>query len=262
MSFKKPNELVDVFINSIGKNKTNYTFNQLLLLGVLAGVYISLGAFSALKSYAFIENPALASLLGGSLFSVGLMLVIIGGGELFTGNSLILLSVMTRKVKLRSMLRNWSIVYLFNFLGAIFIVFLIFYSGLLGDLNNLNEIGEKTVSVALQKSQLPFLEAFVRGILCNWLVSLAVWLSLASEDITGKILGVFFPILTFVYLGFEHSIANMFIIPLGCLLSPKVTFSGFINNLIPVTLGNVIGGSIFVGLFYFLTYSFYLKKTI
>ncbi|MCK9330728.1 MAG: formate/nitrite transporter family protein [Candidatus Cloacimonetes bacterium] len=261
MSFKKPNELVDVFINTIGKNKTNYKIGQIFLLGLLAGVYISFGALSALKSYSFIENHAIASLLAGALFSVGLMLIIIGGGELFTGNSLILLSVMTKKVKVVSMLRNWLYVYLSNFLGALFIVFLIINSGLLYQGNDLNAIGETTVSIALQKTHLTFSQAFIKGILCNWLVSLAVWLSLASEDITGKILGIFFPIMTFVYLGFEHSIANMFIIPLGCVLSQDVTLSGLIKNLIPVTLGNIIGGSVFVGLFYFLTYNYYSKKT-
>lgn len=257
MNYKKPNELVDVFINNIGKNKTNYSFCQLVLLGLLAGVYISFGAFSATKSMTFIENQGLASLMAGALFSVGLMLVIIGGGELFTGNSLILLSVMTKKVKIKSMLRNWTFVYFSNFLGALLLVYMVYHSGLLHNSYGLNEIGEKSVEIALSKTQIPFFQAFIRGILCNWLVSLAVWLSLASEDIPGKIFGIFFPILTFVFLGFEHSIANMFFIPLGCILSAEVNFYGLLNNLIPVTIGNIIGGSVFVGMFYYLTYHFY-----
>lgn len=257
MGFKKPNELVDVFINTIGKNKTNYTLCQLSTLGILAGVYISFGGLSAIKTYALFDNPGLAALIAGAVFSVGLMLIIIGGGELFTGNSLILLSVMTKKVKITAMFRNWTIVYIMNFIGSLLIVWMIYYSGLLHNSEGINIIGQKSIEIAIEKTQLTFTEAFIRGILCNWLVTLAVWLSLAAEEISGKIFGIFFPILTFVYLGFEHSVANMFLIPLAILLEPNIVFADFLKNLIPVTIGNIIGGSVFVGMFYYLTYHYF-----
>jgi formate/nitrite transporter len=206
--------------------------------------------------------------MGGSVFSVGLILVVIAGGELFTGNCLLLSAVMGCRVRFRSMLRNWFFVYISNFVGAIFVVAIIFYGGLwkLGDMG----VGAAALKTAVAKVDLTFGEAFFRGVGCNWLVCLAVWMAVASKDVTGKILAMYFPVMAFVASGFEHSIANMYFIPMGILLksnalvvsasglgdgAANLTWRAFlVNNLVPVTLGNIVGGAIFVGGAYYLAY--------
>ena len=192
------------------------------------------------------------------------MLVLLGGAELFTGNNLLVVPLFSHRIKLKRLLRNWSIVYIGNFVGALLLVFLVYLSGYWKI--NSSKVGITAINIATAKTNLSFVEAFIRGILCNWLVCLAVWLSLASKEFIGKIFGILFPIMAFVAMGFEHSIANMYFIPLGLLLSnlnPLVTSievsnltwsSFFINNLLPVTLGNIVGGSFFVGFLYWFAY--------
>jgi len=195
------------------------------------------------------------------------MMVVITGAELFTGNTLIVVSCIEKKSKWLDMLKNWFYVYLGNFIGSILIVIFILYSGQFDFSNGL--LGGFTIKTAAYKTSLSFSKAFFMGILCNILVCLAVWMAAAAKDIPGKLLAIFFPIWLFITSGFEHSIANMYYIPAGILakLNPlwieqaiklgvtpekieHLSWVSFINNLIPVTLGNIVGGSIFVGLIY------------
>lgn len=268
--FLSPKETAEGVV-SIGARKCQAPLLNLVLLGILAGVYIGFGAelctmvIHDLSTYVGI---GLAKFVGGSVFSVGLMLVVLAGAELFTGNCLIFAGLLAGECSARGMIRNWTLVYLANFIGSILLAALIFGSGLwkTGDLG----VGAAALKVASAKVNLSFLEAFLRGVGCNWLVCLAVWLAVAGRDIVSKIFGVYFPIMAFVASGFEHSIANMYFIPMGLFLkqNPAVvnaagltgaidhlTWLGFlVGNLIPVTLGNVVGGALFVGGVYYLVY--------
>ena len=196
-------------------------------------------------------------------------MVILAGGELFTGNVLMLTAVADRKVSVYQMLRNWVIVYIANLLGALAVVCIIYFSGQLE--GGAGVLGALTVKTAVSKTNFSFVQAFLLGTLCNWLVCIAVWISFSVQSVAGKIAGMFFPIWLFVTAGFEHSIANMYFIPAGILAKGNETFvslsgvtaealsnlswSGFfINNLIPVTLGNIVGGGVFVALAYWLAF--------
>jgi len=204
----------------------------------------------------------------GSVFSVGLILVVIAGAELFTGNSLIFISVLNGDVKTSKLLNNWFWVYFANFAGSLLLVWIMYATGLwkTGDLG----VGAKALAIANGKVNLSWGSAFSRAILCNWLVCLAVWLAVAAKDVVGKIAAIYFPIMAFVASGFEHSVANMYFVPMGLLLKGNVdvvaaagltdklanlTWGGFIaNNLIPVTLGNIVGGAFFVSTLYWVVY--------
>jgi formate/nitrite transporter len=257
-------------------------FFNLLVLGILAGCYIALaGALSTVvtNDLAAYVGDGLSRLVGGLVFSLGLILVVIGGAELFTGNTLMVTGWLEGKISGRQVARNWTIVYFANFLGAILIAWFFYLSGI-WEMNG-TLIGAKSVMTASGKVNLTWTEALVRGILCNWLVCLAVWLASGSKDGVSKILCIVFPITAFVACGFEHSIANMFFIPTGILLKGQASvlsavapvlgtdtagalsalanlnWSSFVfKNLIPVTIGNIIGGAIFVGTFY---WSVFLK---
>jgi formate/nitrite transporter len=257
----KPNEIAELICIAYAK-KTEIPSSKLILLAVIAGAYIGIGGYL----YLVVSSDAskyigvgIGNLISGMAFSLGLILVVLGGAELFTGNSLITVSCMAGRVKASGLLKNWALVYVGNLIGSLIVVGLILASGAYA--NNGGVIAERAVLVATNKVNLAPLDAFFRGILCNWLVCLAVWLAFSAEDTTGKILACIFPIATFVASGFEHSIANMFLIPLGMGISkgsvPTLTFMGLIGNLIPVTLGNIVGGAILVAAAYWYTY---LKK--
>ena len=237
---------------------------DLVILGVLAGVYIGFGAQLATMvtrdASAFV-GVGLSKLIGGVVFSVGLMLVVLAGAELFTGNTLLYLSVLDRQIRVRDMLRNWIIVYVANLAGALLLVVLVSWTGLAhaGD----GATGAAAMRIASSKVELTFLEAFARGILCNWLVCLAIWMATAARTVGGKITAIVFPIMAFVASGYEHSVANMFFLPMGWILkgqgvagaSPYLTWPGILlRNLLPVTLGNILGGSVFVAALYAWTY--------
>ena len=192
-------------------------------------------------------------LLGGVAFSLGLVLVIVAGAELFTGNNLIVMAWADRKVTTGQLLRNWTLVYFSNLAGAIGCVILVALSGTL-EMGG-GAVGRTAAAIAEAKLGLGPLEAAARGILCNILVCLAVWLSFAAHSVSGKILAIVFPISAFVALGFEHSVANMYLIPIGMLAGPGgFDLGGFLANLVPVTLGNIVGGSAFVALVYWIVY--------
>jgi len=176
------------------------------------------------------------------------MLVLIPGSELFTGNILMTIGFIYRKYSFVKVLRNWCIVYLGNFLGGILIAWLVFNSGLLGNAGNLSSMGNVAVRIAETKLNLGFIEALSRGILCNMLVCLAVIMCIASRTVVGKIFGIYFPIMAFVASGYEHSVANMYFLPVGLMAKGQFisNFSSIFNNLIPVTIGNIIGGLLVV----------------
>ncbi len=233
-----------------GVAKANLPFLQMLTLGVLAGVFIALGG----AAYTMVMTGVDASfgparLLGGLVFSLGLILVVVGGAELFTGNALMIMAAVDRRIAVSKLLRNWAVVYLGNLLGSLAMVWLVAMTGLLD-----GAMGAFAERVAEGKGALNFEQAFSRGILCNTLVCLAVWLSLAARTIPGKILAVLWPISGFVLLGLEHSIANMYLIPQGMLAGAEVTVGAAVNNIWAVTLGNILGGAGGVALAYRLAY--------
>lgn len=245
-------------IEAAGVAKANLAVLQTLTLGALAGAFISFGAlFFLLVTTDSGLGAGLERLIGGVAFSLGLILVIVAGAELFTGNNLIVIAWADRKVGSLPLLRNWGLVYASNFVGALGTAVLVGLSGVL-DIGG-GAIGDKAVAIAEAKASLSFSEAFFRGILCNALVCLAVWLAMAARDVAGKILAIIFPVAAFVAVGFEHSVANMFFFPLGMIASADaaaagITVGAFVGNLIPVTLGNIVGGSVFVALIYYVIY--------
>ncbi|MBT5458763.1 MAG: formate/nitrite transporter family protein, partial [Rhodospirillaceae bacterium] len=191
-------------------------------------------------------------LLGGLAFSLGLILVVVAGAELFTGNNLIVMAWADGRIGLSALLRNWGIVYGGNFLGAAASAIFIHWSGTLAMQNG--AVAETALAIADAKISLTIEEAFARGILCNALVCLAIWLSYAARRVSGKILAIIFPITAFVALGFEHSVANMYFIPVAIMQSAGVTVVDLLYNLVPVTLGNIVGGAGFIGLVYWIVY--------
>lgn len=258
-------------IIGVGKAKTNLSVMQMIILGILAGVFIGFGSeLATMISFDMgkFMGVGFAKFMFGSVFAVGLILVVIAGAELFTGNNLIFVSVLTGDVKFNKMLNNWFWVYMANFIGSLLLVWIMYSTGLwkTGDFG----VGAKALAIANGKVNLSWGAAFARAIGCNWLVCLAVWLAIASKDVVGKIFGIYFPIMAFVASGFEHCVANMYFIPMGLLLKnnagvvaaagltnklANLTWGGFIgNNLIPVTLGNIVGGAFFVSTLYWVVY--------
>jgi formate/nitrite transporter len=240
-------------VESVGVTKANLPFTSMVALGVLAGGFIGLGAmFATLVLSDAGLYFAVSRVLAGVVFSVGLILVVIAGAELFTGNNLLVMACVARRITPGKMLANFGIVYVANFIGAAGLAAIVALSGhgLLGD----GAVGRTAVEIATTKVALPFAEAFFRGVLCNVLVCLAVWLAMAGRTVTDKILAIIFPVAAFVAAGFEHSVANMYFIPLGVFLGADIGTAGLLHNLIPVTLGNLVGGSGMVGLVYHTIY--------
>ena len=244
--FLTPEEVANATINASIK-KASLDTASCIWLGILAGIFIGLGGAGNILASQTLSNidAGLARLVGATVFPVGLMLVVICGAELFTGNNLMTLAVMNKKITLRELFRNWSLVYIANFIGSTLLAVAIFYAGIFnGDASN------KVISIAQSKSTITILEALIRGILCNMIVVLAVWMATAAQDIISKIFACWFPIMLFVLCGFEHSVANMFFIPMGMLLGANVTIGQLITNLIVVTIGNMIGGAILIPYMY------------
>jgi formate/nitrite transporter len=227
----------------------------MFLLGIFAGVFIGFGANASIvvtQTLGSNVDGGLAKFFGAAVFPVGLMLVVMAGGELFTGNNLLTLAVLDKRITASRMLLNWSVVYLGNLVGSLVLAFMLAHSGLYGS----ESMAARSVEIATAKVSMTFMQAFIRGILCNILVVLACWMQAASPDMTGKILALWFPIMLFVLSGFEHSVANMFFIPVGKFIGAGITWRQFwIKNIIPVTLGNMVGGAVIVPLTYHVCYS-------
>jgi formate/nitrite transporter len=194
----------------------------------------------------------IARVLAGVVFSLGLILVVVAGAELFTGNNLLVMACVARRISVGKLLANFAIVYVANFIGAAGLAGIVALSGhaqMAG-----GAVGRTAIAIATAKVALPFGEAFFRGVLCNVLVCLAVWVAMAGRTVSDKILGIIFPIAAFVAAGFEHSVANMYFIPLGVFLHADIGFAEMFRNLVPVTLGNLVGGVAMVGLVYHTIY--------
>ena len=253
-----------------GVVKAERSIPQMILLGIMAGAFIALGGATSNVAVHGIKDVGLSRALAGAIFPVGLMLIVFVGGELFTGNCLISMAVLDKKTSIGKMIRNLVIVYFSNLLGALIIDYLIFFSG---ELNySGGGLGAYTIKVAIAKINISPVAGVTSGILCNMLVCLAILAAGAAKDITGKVWAIFFPIWAFVIGGFEHCVANMFYIPAGMLAASNpdyvakaeelyeitaeqcasLTVAGSLNNFIPVTIGNIIGGAVFIGLMYFL----------
>lgn len=249
-----PPAQVAQLVEQVGVKKAHLPALQLMVLGVLAGAFIAFGAMFytlVMTNHGLGFGPS--RLLGGLAFSLGLILVVVGGAELFTGNNLIVMAWADRRITTWQLSRNWLLVYLANLIGSLGAALLVHAAGSLslGD----GAVAQTAIGIAEGKVGLGFVAALCRGILCNTLVCLAVWLCFAAHSVSGKILAILFPISAFVALGFEHSVANMYLIPVAMLTSPgTIPLTGFIGNLIPVTLGNIIGGGVFVAMVYWLVY--------
>ena len=271
MGFQTITEVIEQNIQN-GIKKTNLTTKKLILLGIVAGFFIGIGAEASSLAMHGISNVGLARTVAGAVFPIGLMLIVLLGGELFTGNCLISMAVYDKKAKLKGMIRNLTIVYISNFIGAALMAWMINNCGQL----NFSDggAGAFTIKVALGKVGIDPIQAIVSGILCNVLVCLAIFMAATAKDVAGKCIAIFFPIFVFVISGFEHCVANMYYIPAGIfashnpLYAAKATelygitaeqlsglnFGTMFSNLIPVTIGNIIGGMVFVGLLYWYLY--------
>jgi len=253
MSFRTPREIVDAACQ-IGAAKAELNPAKELVLGFLAGAFVGFGGTLAVvvgKGSPAIAaaNPGLAKLLFAAVFPVGIIMLVISGSELFTGNlALITPACLSGRARWKDLGRNWALVYLGNVLGAAFVALvLVYWSGIV----NGGILGAAEVEMAEAKVAPGWGRLILRAIACNWLVGMAIWLSIAADDVVGKALGLWFPIMAFAAIGFEHSIANAYFIPLGMLNGADVTVGQFLlGNLLPVTLGNMIGGVFFVGAIY------------
>jgi formate/nitrite transporter len=251
-------------IETVGVKKATMPILPSFILAVVAGGSIGFGAlyYSIVASDADLSFATIR-VLGGVVFSLGLAIVLIGGAELFTGNNLIVMAWASGKISTMAVLRNWAIVYIGNFVGAVGLVILVLLSHHL-DMND-GRIGLTILNTAVAKISPSMMTLFVKGILCNMLVCLGVWLAYAGRSVTDKIVGLILPISAFVAAGFEHCVANMYFLPLGWLLTQTggvpanfdaslITVPGIIHNLIPVTLGNIVGGAGLVGFVYWVIY--------
>lgn len=262
--YNAPKKIVDLNLERC-ENKAKLPLPKMILMGIMAGIFIALGGATSSTAVHAIDNVGLARTLAGAVFPIGLMLIVFLGGELFTGNGLIIMAVLDKRVTFRQMFRNLVVVYFSNYVGAMIINYLLIFSG------NLNysdgRMGAYLINTAFKKMSITPLQGITSGILCNILVCLAIMMATASTDIAGKIWAIFFPIWAFVIAGFEHCIANMYYIPIGIMATHNADYVekaqeiygmtleqiegmshlGSLRNFIPVTLGNLIGGVVFVG---------------
>ena len=263
----KPKEIADR-IEQVSISKSTIDPSRIFVLALLAGVFIALASvFYTLVIHESTMSPGITRLIGGLVFSLGLILVIVAGAELFTGNNLLVMAYVDRKITFKQLMLNWSLVFLGNLVGSLAIVLLIYLSD--HWLISNGAVGAKAIMIANSKVNLSFMVAFSRGILCNILVCMAVWMCFACHTVADKILAIILPVAGFVAMGFEHSVANMFFIPAGLVAQTNpdimqsiassvdlshLNMAGFMSNLLPVTLGNIVGGSVFVGLTYWFIY--------
>ena len=241
---------IAALIEGVGVTKAQLPILQMFVLAVLAGAFIGFGAAAYTAVITGVDATSGPSrLLGGVVFSLGLVLVVVGGAELFTGNALMVMAVIDRKITLRLLLRSWAVVYVGNLVGAAGLAIAFGMTGLLD-----GPMGITAAKIPQAKAALLPFEAFMRGVLCNALVCLAIWLSFAARTAAGKILAVLWPVSAFVLLGLEHSVANMYFFPQGWMAASGVSINDALGNLIWVTAGNVLGGAGGVGLAYRFAY--------
>ena len=263
-----PKEIANNYI-AIGKGKVNTPVAKMFVLGILAGIFIAFGGVASTAAAVSIPLASVGKFLGACIFPGGLTMVLLAGSELFAGNCLLVIPLCKKEITLGGMLKNWVVVYLGNMVGGIGVAAICVFSHQAGLFNN--GLAASMISTAAGKVSLSFGDAFLRGIACNFLVCIAVWISFAAKQVSSKIIGLFFPIMMFVLCGFEHSVANMYYIAAGIFAKGNAAYleaataagadvSGltwgamFTKNLLPVTLGNIIGGAVLVGLAYWFVY--------
>ncbi len=270
MNLFTPAEVARNYV-AIGKGKVNIPIVKLIVLGLMAGAFVALGGVSSTAVAVSLSEASFGKFLGACIFPGGLTMVLLAGSELFTGNALLVIPLLEKEIKLSGVFKNWAFVYIGNFIGSLLVASAIVFSHQVGMFDN--GLAVSIISTAATKCSLSFSDAFIRGIMCNFLVCIAVWISFAAKDVANKIIGLFFPILIFVICGFEHCVANMYYISAGLLAKTNpvymeaakaagvnlnsLSLKGFlVDNMIPVTLGNIVGG-LFVGCIY---WYLYLKK--
>jgi formate/nitrite transporter len=269
--FYTPSEVVQLNLKA-SERKAALPFTKMILLGIFSGVFIALGGAVSSTAVHGISDVGIARTVAACVFPVGLIMTVLLGAELFTGNNLMIMAVLDGRIRLSAMLRNLIVVYFSNLIGSLFVGILLICSGNLNYSGGL--LGAYTIKVAVGKAALTPVQAVTSGILCNILVCIAVFMSTAARDVAGKILGAFFPIFAFVIGGFEHCVANMFYLPTGILAAMNPDYvakaqetyglsadqiqslgiTAVLHNLIPVTLGNMLGGMLFLGVPLYLIY--------
>ncbi|NUO10155.1 MAG: formate/nitrite transporter family protein [Candidatus Brocadia sp.] len=260
-------------IDNVALVKARLSFSQTFMLSILAGAYLALGAqFSTLVVSDSTLHPGLTSLIEGVVYSLGFILAIIGGAEVFTGNCLIIMGYVNKRITTRELFNNWTVSYMGNFIGSLTMVFWMYKTHQWEFFHH--TVGAKALVIAHGKVSMSFVAAFARGVLCNALICLAVWLCFSGRSVADKVISIIFPIGGFVASGFEQCVSNMYFIPIGIVLRKnetivatlekmagkpvdlsQLTWKGFfLNNLIPVTLGNIVGGVILVGIIFWFVY--------
>lgn len=254
MAFNTPEQIVEIARNS-GVKKVQLPLISTLILGFMAGAYIAFGFLLYIRITANLPPQiwgSMAGMIGAALFPLGLILVFIAGGELVTGNMMaVFIARLSGKITTWQIAKNWIIITIGNFFGSVFIAYL--FGHKLG-LTGTDPYMSQTIAVAGSKINEPFHMALISGIGANWLVCLAVWLAYAAKDTVGKMIGIWFPVMAFVLLGFQHVVANMFIIP-AAIFAGSYNWLLYWENFVPVFLGNAIGGAFFVGSLYWMAYS-------
>lgn len=247
-----PEDILEKSINT-GVGKLKKSLIAKMILGFIGGAMISIGFLAYVRVSASIPKDlaSVKAFVGATVFPIGLIIILLAGGELATGNMMAVGSaIFAKKLSINDYLKNLAIITLFNFLGAIFVAY--FFGHVVG-LTHVAPFQQSVITIAASKTSASFLSAFISGIGCNWLVGLAVWLSYGAKDAAGKIMGIWFPIMIFVAIGFQHSISNCFIIP-AAIFEGGSTWNLFLQSFVPVYLGNILGGLIFVAGFYYLSY--------
>ena len=261
MSLFTPPEILKI-AGEAAIEKDQYSVRKILTLSFMAGAYISFGGLLSILIAGGMpaitaQNPGITKFVFGAAFPVGLMMVVMAGAELFTGNNAYFMpNVLNKTQSWRAPLRNWGLVYMGNFVGAIFVAYFLTY---LTDIVSQAPWSDMVLRIAESKTSNPFYKTFLKGIGANWLVCVALWMGISAQHTSGKIMAIWWPVMAFVTMGFEHSIANMFFIPLAIFQGADITWYRFmVDNLIPATLGNIIGGAFFVGSLYW--YAFQKKN--
>lgn len=250
MNYKTPTELVDYLLH-VAVEKGNKKLYKLVILGIMAGIFIALGSVgNIIVSSSLIKvDPGVAKFLGAAVFPVGLMMVVILGSELFTSNTMIVLGTYNKSITMKHVLYNWSVVYFTNFIGAMIVAYITIKT------DNFDENSiELLRSMALHKTHTAPHLIFLKGIMCNILVCGAVLLAYAAKDIVGKLFGIWFPIMLFIILGYDHCVANMFYLSAAMIGNLGITYGGMFMNLAAATLGNIVGGAFVIGTSLYLTY--------
>ena len=246
---------------TVARGKVDTPLGRCFALAILAGMFIGSGAL--FMTYVKADQTlsfAAANVLGGLCFSLGLICVIVAGAELFTGNSLMVMAALSKKISWVELVKNWVVVWVGNFIGSLILVCIIVGCGLMGTKAGDNTVGAQMVAVASGKMGLDPAQIFFRGIMCNFLVCLAVWMGFCGRTVIDKIFTAIFPVMAFVAMGFEHCVANMFFLPMGTIASQMgfgasvLEWGGVFYNIGLATLGNIVGGAVFVGILYWIAY--------